>query len=562
MRRFLTFSPLADEWMPLSCRQSMNYSGDSSKERFRRYYAFRDELLGSSCSGREVIIDVPSDPNAGLVFAKSLPFRLDRYRVRLEFTGRNSKKQPEPALSIAQSDGANQTEQFRRSSNVSIPSGATISSKPADGRFGFRLLVVVVGCFGGSLLAGFQPRVPVLFVVGGVGLIFCLGIFLRSFRPLRQSIRGQRWLKVSLLVMVLHGLFLFTETALRLANTFQRRSLSRAAERHQNAKASKQGEPAESDETASESDRWLKTQEAFVVNKWLPSWRSTGMSRVLTRKPPLEKSLVPNSTIRRLDSVIHINSHGTRGPEFSLTKAPNELRVVCLGASTTWGATAKADDRTYPEVLEEYLRKKLDRPVTVINGGMVGVRINFTALRFEHEMLRFDPDVVVVYNGINDIPSGIIGDSRFQPKASLLISKALLLDAKRSDFHKSRVIARHATFREGMNRIAELCAQHDIKLFVCSFALAYDEQTPPELLDFYQRIMPLYGRQSALSALDSLRLNNEFTRQVGERPGVGFVDVESLLGGRYKYFIDFCHFTQPGRDLLAEAIGQAILDQL
>jgi lysophospholipase L1-like esterase len=434
----------------------------------------------------------------------------------------------------------------------------------AEGRLGISLLVPVVVCFGGSLMAGFQPRTAVFFTVGGVGLVVSFALFLRSFRPLLESFRGRRFLNVALLVIVLHGLFLFGETALRLADAFRQRSHNRAVARDQSRQATDNHPQrrAGSKGAASRSPGWLKSHEAFIVNEWLPSSRSSSLRRLHRKTPPLGRTLAPNASIRRLDSVIRINSHGTRGPEFSLLKASNELRVLCLGASTTWGATTKADDRPYPEALEEFLKIELDRPVTVINGGMVGVRIQFTALRFEHELMRFHPDVVVVYHGFNDVPSGVQGDFRFQPKASLLIGNVLLLHAKWSVLQTSQTQSRHAKFRKGLNKIVELCAQNDITLFVCSFALAYDEHTPVQHLKFYERIMPLYGGQTAISALQSVRLNNQFVRKVSQHPNVTFIDVESVLGGRYEYFIDFCHFTQSGRDLLAQEIGQTLVDRL
>src|SRR5262249_41543185 len=87
----------------------------------------------------------------------------------------------------------------------------------------------------------------------------------------------------------------------------------------------------------------------------------------------------------------------------------------------------------------------------------------------------------------------------------------------------------------------------------------YDEATPTEYLDFYQRIMPLYGGQTPLSALDWVRTNNLIVREVAEAHHLPLIDIAASLSGRYGHFLDFCHFHQSGRDLLAQEIAKAIL---
>jgi len=47
---------------------------------------------------------------------------------------------------------------------------------------------------------------------------------------------------------------------------------------------------------------------------------------------------------------VKLNSEGFRSPEFSTAKAPNTLRIVCLGDSWTFGHNAD-QDKTYPHRL-------------------------------------------------------------------------------------------------------------------------------------------------------------------------------------------------------------------
>lgn len=402
---------------------------------------------------------------------------------------------------------------------------------PSNSRLGLILILTVAGSFGAFVVCGFQSRVGVFFAAGTAGLIGSLLVFFVLFGRLFAREGGWRWLHAAMIIMSLHAILLFGEAAFRLVESVQRRSFDAA--------------------------------EAFLVNEYLPAWRSDAVFEHLHEPHPrFGLTLVPNTTTQFLRSTICINSHGTRGPEFSLEKAPGELRVLCLGASTTWGATVEADDRPYPEVLQELLRKQLHRSVTVINAGIAGARVQFTANRLEGELLRFDPDVAVVYHGFSDMPSGISGERRFHPKGSLLVQQAMFLYAKQRGSRRHDWRAYHENYRDGLDRIANLCADNDVKLFLCTFALAYDRTTPRSHVEFYQRIMPLYGSKGGLAALEGIETNNQIVRGVAKKWELAVIDMAAVLGGRQEHFVDFCHFRQSGRDVFAARVAHALTDWL
>lgn len=92
---------------------------------------------------------------------------------------------------------------------------------------------------------------------------------------------------------------------------------------------------------------------------------------------------------------VHINAHGTRGPEFSETKPPNTVRIVSLGDSRTfgWGLT---DDETYSRILQKALSRHLGRPVEVINAGVNAWSFPQMTVYFRERALRFQPDYVIL----------------------------------------------------------------------------------------------------------------------------------------------------------------------
>lgn len=103
---------------------------------------------------------------------------------------------------------------------------------------------------------------------------------------------------------------------------------------------------------------------------------------------------------------VDTNSRGFRDAEFAVEKAPEELRILCLGDSFTYGQGVRLD-LTWPQVLEARLRTERGKPVEVINGGFAaGPGVNspdgYDRWVAEHGLL-FAPDVVIVGVCLNDV---------------------------------------------------------------------------------------------------------------------------------------------------------------
>jgi lysophospholipase L1-like esterase len=101
---------------------------------------------------------------------------------------------------------------------------------------------------------------------------------------------------------------------------------------------------------------------------------------------------------------VTINPLGFRGEEFSAVKPPGVYRIVALGGSTTYGIGLN-DDETYPYYLQKELRKRLGTDkIEVINAGLVSATSAETLSRFLLKILPLEPDMVILYEGYNDLP--------------------------------------------------------------------------------------------------------------------------------------------------------------
>ena len=94
---------------------------------------------------------------------------------------------------------------------------------------------------------------------------------------------------------------------------------------------------------------------------------------------------------------VHINSHGTRGPEFQMEKPAGTVRILSLGDSRTFGWGLR-DEETYSRQLERLLQGHAGagRTVEIINAGVNAWSYSQMQVYFRDVGLRFRPDFVIL----------------------------------------------------------------------------------------------------------------------------------------------------------------------
>ncbi len=123
----------------------------------------------------------------------------------------------------------------------------------------------------------------------------------------------------------------------------------------------------------------------------------------------------PTPNYANADGTNRHNGLGFRGVDFPIAKPEGEIRIVCLGGSTTYTTSVEDHRMSYPAQLEALLRQKGHTGVRVINGGAGGWSSWESLLNFELRVLELDPDVVIVYHGVNDIhPRMVWPPSRYR----------------------------------------------------------------------------------------------------------------------------------------------------
>lgn len=287
--------------------------------------------------------------------------------------------------------------------------------------------------------------------------------------------------------------------------------------------------------------------------------------------------LRPNTTVPFYECSIPINSKGFRGREISDQKG-DDYRIVALGESTTFGLTMRQEDRSWPELLEQIIQQGLhsQRQVRVINAGVPGFSLKENFSRLITQILPLHPDMIISYHGINGFPMiyqgmpPIHGNEppvyRTRPLALLANFEYQLkvIDYKRhlvptSDFQpaffSSPMESEYARLYRQLIRISHT---NEIRLALATFSMAVNEQSPRDVLDFYRTIGLEVDRQVIANETHTF-----IVRQLAQKnPEVCFVDTRPVLDGDYADYIDLVHFTQEGREKLAEVFFNGIKDTL
>jgi len=107
----------------------------------------------------------------------------------------------------------------------------------------------------------------------------------------------------------------------------------------------------------------------------------------------------------------YLNNLGYRGKEFSIPKPPDNLRVLIIGDSMTFG-WGVADSETYPYLIENILKEKGVNNVEVINAGYKGgLSPDSFYVYLKNEGLKLSPDIIIlgffVGNDITDLSGNI-----------------------------------------------------------------------------------------------------------------------------------------------------------
>lgn len=226
---------------------------------------------------------------------------------------------------------------------------------------------------------------------------------------------------------------------------------------------------------------------------------------------------VGHALVRGIDYYgwVHINRQGFRGPDVALTPAPGVTRIMVVGSSTTMDGAVSRDVNAWPSRLQHWLNQlQGSRTFEVINAGTPGYRVIDNVIRFQLELYRYRPHLVILYEGHNDLLTALLARSepegprpgeiptiapwtRWLEQRSLLYNKVVLRwDAirGRASGAKRQEAATPGAFEEARSR-GTVQFGHDLRGFLALTSAAGIPVVVPQLV--YMGVPTLTSPDSA-----------------------------------------------------------------
>jgi lysophospholipase L1-like esterase len=109
------------------------------------------------------------------------------------------------------------------------------------------------------------------------------------------------------------------------------------------------------------------------------------------------------------------NSLGYRSDEFPLEKPDGVFRIVALGGSSTYDVSIESNEDIFTAQLEKRLKEEYGyEDVQVINAGVPGYNSWEILVNLEFRVLDLDPDLVIIYEGTNDVHARMVVPSAYR----------------------------------------------------------------------------------------------------------------------------------------------------
>jgi lysophospholipase L1-like esterase len=282
-----------------------------------------------------------------------------------------------------------------------------------------------------------------------------------------------------------------------------------------------------------------------------------------------------------------VNQLGLRGQAVKRQKPAGVFRILCLGASTTYGSNVVADE-SYPAVLQELLADvEHETPplrYEVLNCGVPGYTTAESLVNLSLRLIEFDADALVIYHAIND--ARLIQVGGFLPDYSHMRTswkypvispfEWALLRHSRVFFH---LLHEHyaATSKLRLDQLVYVDPTRTahptpnwkgvnpkgIETYVRNLrnlvAVAREHGIAPVLTTFAScsehLVGPGYG--------DVLNVMNAQTRLLAKEKNIPIIDLAGVLSDRPALFVDYVHLNVDGcraqaRQVLEQARAQGL----
>jgi lysophospholipase L1-like esterase len=303
------------------------------------------------------------------------------------------------------------------------------------------------------------------------------------------------------------------------------------------------------------------------------------------------------------DRKMSINRWGFRGEEIDLAKPDGTYRIFVLGGSTVFCGEVDFE-QTHCRLMEKKLRQAYPGvKIEVQNAGVPWHTSQHSLIKFLTKVEDFQPDLVIIYHGINDLcrgfspPYASVGEYQpdyshfYGPVATMVRTYAedrgrfhlYVLDEAwtflaRQWFSDIRGTAESdppvvvkpwnewkslPSFKRNLGNLALVLRAKQIELVMASQPyLLRDDLTAEErrkMKVVANLVRNQYEQPDVASIRSGMETFNRTAKAVADEYGAVFVDLEKCVPKAVDYFVDDFHYTPDGNRLVCEALTDAVI---
>jgi lysophospholipase L1-like esterase len=348
--------------------------------------------------------------------------------------------------------------------------------------------------------------------------------------------------------------------------------------------------------------QWAPVDDPFAnakrtVDRYIPSQFEPNLRLTITPKHPLpgiEKQ-----------AVFTTNAMGFRGEELAVPKPAGEYRVFLVGGSSA-ECLLLDDADALNAVLQRELQSRAPggRTVRVYNAGKSGDRSYDHVSMIVHRIVHLEPDLLIVFAGINDLTAGIYGSDYLHfakgPRVQLTywrlwrylaselqIGRRLYYLRKRlfggsqqeileqiglTPEYRDKVIARRAApkangpprveplfYRNNLLSISGVADAFGIGLMFMTQQTTWNSKIDPSV-ENWQWVLLRDGVTYSADAMDeALESLNDVMRSVATSREIPVYDLARSMPKATEFFYDDVHFNVKGARVAGEELARVIL---
>ena len=327
---------------------------------------------------------------------------------------------------------------------------------------------------------------------------------------------------------------------------------------------------------------YQKIANGIPFTSFLPGYRETRfpMSPFLVFGPRLNWQ-IPN---KKFPQYAYFNSQGFRTMDPVKKKLKGEYLVITLGGSTTEDLWNEAGIH-WPLILEQELHRRGYTSVRVLNTAMSAYTTAHSLIRYEFDVVEYEPDMIIVMHNINDLLinysaarenkavdphykvlygtkpyTGEIGDEDvvfFRVVHSVASRLKHWRDAYTkptipdSDINRGRMF-----FKRNLANLVRLARANGTAPVLLTMPVAKSRRIFDETVK-QNRPYPRHER-----FLEDFSSYNEAIREIGREQGVTVIDMSTSLGDNEDYFVDIVHYSTEGSKAFGTALSAQLMDEI